>query len=87
MHAHEVELREKLAVAFPGASITLADVSAAHAGHAGAQGFSGGSHFELEIASNAFKGLNTLARHRQIYAALGNAMERVHALAIKAHTL
>lgn len=64
-------------------SYTLQDDSAAHAGHAGAA--SGGGHFSLAIVSPKFRDLNTLARHRLVYAAMGELMHReIHALSITA---
>lgn len=66
-------------------SYTLDDESAAHAGHAGAK--SGGGHYNLTIVSPKFRDLNTLARHRLIYAAMGELMQReIHALSITALT-
>jgi BolA protein len=63
----------------------LMDESHRHAGHAGAR--SGGGHFELHIVSAAFAGKPTLARHRLIYASLGELMHtHIHALSIRAQT-
>lgn len=65
--------------------IEIIDDSALHAGHAGARG--GGGHFRLNIVSAQFAGKATLARHRMIYAALGDMMQNdIHALAIRATT-
>lgn len=65
--------------------IEIQDDSASHAGHAGAK--SGGGHYFLTIVSKAFAGQATLARHRTIYALLGDMMQQqIHALSIKAHT-
>jgi len=78
------EIRHRLAVLDP-TEVELIDDSALHAGHAGAR--SGGGHYRLHIVAVAFKGKNTVARHRMIYAALGEMMRReIHALAIRAHT-
>ena len=61
------------------------DQSHLHASHPGAA--AGGSHFEVIVVAKAFEGLATLARHRLVYQALGNAMTRdIHALSIKAYT-
>lgn len=77
-------LHERLATLAP-QSLELIDESALHAGHAGAR--SGGRHYRLRIVSSRFVGQSTLARHRLIYAALGELMHgRVHALAIDART-
>jgi BolA protein len=63
--------------------IEIVDDSARHAGHAGAR--DGGGHYNLTIESTQFAGKSTLARHRLIYAALGDLMQReIHALAIDA---
>lgn len=68
-------------------SLSLTDVSYKHAGHAGAKGIEGGeSHFELEIVSDAFEGLNLVKRHQMVYMILGDVMPKIHALAIKANT-
>jgi BolA protein len=54
-----------------------------HAGHAGAAG--GQSHFRVRIVAEAFRGLAPIARHRQVYAAVGDLMQTdIHALAIEA---
>jgi BolA protein len=75
-------LRERLAVLSPTA-IDIQDDSALHAGHAGAR--AGGGHYRLHIVSTAFEGKSTIARHRLIYAALGDLMKKeIHALAIRA---
>lgn len=64
-------------------SLHIDDESALHAGHAGAR--DGGGHYRVDIVSAAFAGKNTVARHRMIYAALGDLMPRaIHALAIRA---
>ena len=42
-----------------------------------------GQHFEAVIVSDAFRGLSRLARHRLVYAALGDRMRaEIHALSI-----
>ncbi len=65
--------------------LEIEDDSAAHAGHAGAR--SGGGHYNLLIVSSRFAGLGSVARHRLVYATLGDLMQtRVHALAIRALT-
>ncbi|MGQ0698229.1 MAG: BolA family protein [Panacagrimonas sp.] len=74
---------ETLHAAFPDARIELEDESHLHAGHAGAQ--SGRGHFRVAIAAAAFKGLAPIARHRAVYAALGELMQTdIHALSIDA---
>jgi len=65
--------------------VQIYDESAEHAGHAGAA--SGGGHYQLILVSRRFAGKTRVARHRLIYDALGDLMQRqVHALAITALT-
>lgn len=76
------QIREALEKALSPLQIRILDESAHHAGHAGANA-GGESHFRLEITASQFTGLNRVARHRLIYAALGNAFsEGLHALQI-----
>ncbi|MCX9157239.1 BolA family transcriptional regulator [Niveibacterium sp. 24ML] len=78
------EIRERLQALQP-LAIDLRDDSAKHAGHAGAA--AGGGHFKLRITSAAFDGQSRLARHREVYALLGDLIpHRIHALAIDAQT-
>ncbi|MCG6873136.1 MAG: BolA family transcriptional regulator [Gammaproteobacteria bacterium] len=64
-------------------SLEVRDESAEHAGHAGAA--SGGGHYRLTIVADAFREQDALARHRLIYSALGQLMEKdIHALSIQA---
>ncbi len=66
-------------------SLDIIDDSAKHAGHAGAA--SGGGHYQLTIVSKQFAGKPQVARHRLIYQALGDMMQRqIHALSITAYT-
>lgn len=61
----------------------LVDESHKHVGHAGAR--DGRGHFHLTIESVRFRGLKPLARHRLVYAALGELMHSdIHALGIEA---
>ena len=65
--------------------LDVADDSHKHAGHAGARG--GQGHFSVDIVSAAFAGKLPLARHRLVYAALGEMMQTdIHALSIRART-
>lgn len=77
------KIRTALQAAFAPQRLVIEDESHLHAGHAGAA--SGRGHFRVEIVSDAFAGLPPLARHRQVYAALGALMDSdVHALSIRA---
>lgn len=83
MHQVEKAMRERLAALRPTA-LDLHDESAQHAGHAGSRP-SGGSHWQLTIVSEAFRGKSAVARHRMVYEALGDLMKRdIHALRIEA---
>lgn len=77
------EIRLRLGTLAP-ARLELIDESAKHIGHAGARP-EGNTHWKLTIVSAAFAGKPTVARHRMVYAALGDLMQHpIHALAITA---
>ena len=77
------DIRSRLATLEPQA-LELTDNSAQHAGHAGAAP-GGNTHWRLVIVSPAFSGRNTVARHRMVYDALRDLMNRpIHALEIEA---
>jgi BolA protein len=83
MHPVEAAMRRKLAALSP-LTLDLRDESGQHAGHAGARP-SGGSHWQLTIVSEAFRGKSAVARHRMVYEALGDLMKQdIHALRIEA---
>lgn len=66
-------------------ALEVVDDSHRHAGHEGAR--DGRGHFTVRIVSAAFAGKPPLARHRAVYAALGDMMQTdIHALAIEART-
>ncbi len=78
-------IRAVLEAAFAPTHLEIRDDSHRHAGHAGAR--DGRGHFSVAIVSDAFSGMNAVARHRAIYAAVGELMTTdIHALAIKAQT-
>lgn len=77
-------IETRLTAALAPVSISVRDDSAQHAGHAGA---SAGGHFTVTIVASAFAGKARVARHRLVYDALADAMQRgIHALAIMAYT-
>ncbi len=45
-----------------------------------------GRHFEAVIVSPAFEGKGMLQQHKLVYAALGDKMEKIHALSMKTLT-
>ena len=80
-----VALIEQRLAALEPELIQIYDESAEHVGHAGAA--SGGGHYQLIVVSRRFEGQARVARHRLVYQALGDLMQRqVHALAIMALT-
>ena len=81
--ASEQVIRERLQSLHP-VTLDLRDESAQHAGHAGSRP-EGGTHWQLNIVSEAFRGKSAVARHRMVYEALGDLMHRdIHALRIEA---
>ena len=64
--------------------LEIKDESHLHAGHAGAA--SGGGHFRIHLVAPEFNGLNSVARHRAVYAALKDHVpSEIHALSIHAY--
>ena len=84
MTAARVEqIRKRLEEAFAPESLEVVDDSHKHVGHEGAK--SGLGHFSVSIVSAHFNGMPVLARHRAIYAAMGDLLQTdIHALAINA---
>ena len=77
----EAELHRELAPQ----SLEVIDESHLHIGHAGAR--DGKGHFRVTIVSDRFEGLNPIARHRLVFAALDELMRNdIHALSIQANT-
>ena len=77
-------LAEDLRQALGAEHVEVVDQSARHRGHAGALE---GGHYDAVIVSAAFAGLDQVARHRAVYAVLGDlGARRVHALALKTFT-
>lgn len=61
--------------------LVVEDESHRHVGHAGAR--DGRGHFRVRMVAAAFSGQPLLARHRCVYAALGELMQTdIHALAL-----
>ncbi|MCW0436920.1 MULTISPECIES: BolA family protein [Xanthomonas] len=75
-------IRAALEAAFAPQALEVEDDSHRHAGHAGAR--DGRGHFNVRVVSAAFAGMAPLARHRAVYAALGEMMQTdIHALSIR----
>ena len=78
-------IRAAIEAALAPVSLEIEDESHRHAGHAGAA--DGRGHFRVDVVSEAFAGLGPIARHRAIYAAVGELMTTdIHALSIRART-
>ena len=81
--SREQRLRRCLEARFTPTLLIIEDESHLHAGHAGAAG--GHGHFRVTIVAEAFRGLAPVARHRLVYAAVGDLLKTdIHALAIEA---
>jgi len=81
--SREQRLRRCLEDRFAPMILIIEDESHQHAGHAGAAG--GQSHFRVTIMAEAFRGVSPVARHRLVYAAVGDLLKTdIHALAIEA---
>ncbi|XAH26057.1 BolA family protein [Xylophilus sp. GW821-FHT01B05] len=77
-------LRARLVEALSPTQLEVLDESAAHAGHAGANGSGFGTHFRVRIAAPGFAGKPRVAQHRLVYDALRDFIDQgVHALAIE----
>ncbi|MCF8157472.1 MAG: BolA family transcriptional regulator [Rhodoferax sp.] len=73
-------LRERLSPT----RLEVLDESYQHNGHAGANGTGFGTHFRVKVASHMFTGLSRVARHRLVYDALQDFIDKgLHALAIE----
>ena len=78
-------IRARLLEALAPCEVEVQDDSHLHVGHVGAR--EGGGHFSVRIVAEQFDDLAPLARHRLVYAALGEMMQGpIHALAITALT-
>jgi BolA protein len=81
--SREERLRARLEARFAPLELVIEDESRFHAGHAGAAG--GQGHYRVRIVAEAFRGVAPMARHRLVYAAVGDMMQSdIHALAIDA---
>ncbi len=72
----ESEIRQSIEAGIPGATVQVRDYTG------------GGDHFEVRVVAAAFEGHSLVARHKQVYAALGAAVDghTIHALALKTLT-
>jgi BolA protein len=76
-------IRQRLSQALQPQALEVIDDSHKHAGHEGAR--DGRGHYTVRVVAAAFAGKAPIARHRMVYAALGELMHTdIHALAIEA---
>src|SRR5690625_7968777 len=76
-------IRQRLEAGLELLSLEIVDESHLHVGHPGAR--DGRGHFRVKVVSSVFSGLSRLARHRLVYAAVGELMQTdIHALNIEA---
>ena len=85
MTARVERIESLLRAALQPIALQVRDDSHRHVGHEGAR--DGRGHFAVEVVSAAFAGKLPIARHRMVYAALGDMMTTdIHALQIRALT-
>ena len=75
------ELETIISNAFSPEHIELVNESYMHSVPPGSE-----SHFKLVLVSAQFSELRSVARHQKIYAALGEVMQQIHALALHTYT-
>lgn len=69
------EIERRIQEALPGAQVTVKDLTG------------GMDHYEVEVVSEAFAGMNSLARHRKVYAIFSDVVGgALHALSLKTRT-
>lgn len=74
-------IHERLSQRLQPLDLLVEDESHLHAGHVGAR--DGRGHFRVRVVSDRFEGLNTLQRHRLVYAAVDDLMQTdIHALSV-----
>lgn len=84
MNIRAEDLHARLVERLAPTELEVIDESAAHAGHAGADGTGFGTHFRVRIAAPAFEGRPRVARHRLVYDCLQDFIDQgLHALAIE----
>lgn len=86
MQSRGARLQAVLTQAFSPTLLRVADDSARHAGHAGAQP-GGETHYSVLLVSSAFRGMTRVARSRAVHAVLeAEFAGGLHALALTLRT-
>ena len=84
MTSYKERITENLTKALQPTRLDVIDQSHMHEGHAGHRP-GGETHFKVIVVSEAFNGLNRVARQRLVFDALKAELEeRIHALSITA---
>ena len=78
----EHEITDRLRRAFAPRRLEVVNESALHAGHAGDDG-TGESHWRVRMEADALAGRSRVAQHRAVFEALGDVMDRAHAMALE----
>lgn len=82
-----LRIKEKLERELSPVELEVEDISYQHAGHAGARGSDGETHFNVKVVSKEFEGKSLVKRHRLVYGLLQEELQSgLHALSIVAKT-
>ncbi|KAF9244948.1 bola-like protein-domain-containing protein [Melanogaster broomeanus] len=86
----ETAIHDKLTTLLQPSQLTITNESHLHRHHSAMRAQGGGdgeTHFDVQVISDAFKGMTTLQRHRMIYSALSDELAQgLHALSLKTKT-
>ncbi|KAG2150517.1 bola-like protein-domain-containing protein [Suillus clintonianus] len=86
----ENAMREKLTTLLQPSKLIITNESQLHRHHAAMRSQGGGNgetHFAVQVISDAFKGKNTVQRHRLIYSTLSEEFSQgLHALSLNTKT-
>ena len=86
-------IKGKLEAAFTPSQLEVVDQSHLHAGHGGAaehkaafpdKDMTAETHIHVIIVSEAFAGMNTLAKHRAVLEIVKEEVDRLHAFSLEA---
>ena len=86
-------IKGKLTARFTPSQLEVVDQSHLHAGHGGAaehkaafpdKDMTAETHIHVVIVSEAFAGMNTLAKHRAVLEVLSEEVDRLHAFSLEA---
>ena len=78
----EEDMRSRVVEKLSPSFLEIKNQSHLHAGHAEDDG-SGDSHFMIKISSPKFETMSRIDRERAVHIALGDIMQKIHALTVK----